>query len=111
MLDPNSNDWLDNLVRSKLETLLELEWSGSKNSYLLIELFQFDFPLVFNERSYPNVQLRKLGQHTVFDSELFKENPIENKHRKLARSHRTGPMDRELKPNAKIRDDFNVKST
>lgn len=34
------------------------------------------------------------------------ENPVEDKHRRLVRSHRSSPYDRELKPNAKIRDDL-----
>ena len=36
------------------------------------------------------------------------ENPVEDKHRRLVRSHRSSPYDRELKPNAKIRDDLGV---
>lgn len=44
----------------------------------------------------------------VFDPDVLHENPVENKHRKLARSHRNGPLDRELKPNAKLRDDLIV---
>ena len=45
---------------------------------------------------------------TIFDGEAFQDNPVENKHRRLVRSHRNGPLDRELKPNPKIRDDLNV---
>lgn len=44
----------------------------------------------------------------VLDPEAARDNPVENKHRKLARSHRNGPLDRDLKPNAKIRDELNV---
>ena len=39
---------------------------------------------------------------------MARENPVEDKHRRLVRSHRNGPLDRELKPNAKIRDDLSV---
>lgn len=46
----------------------------------------------------------------VIDPEIGRENPVEDKHRRLVRSHRTGPLDRELKPNADIRDDLNVSS-
>jgi phosphatidylinositol 3-kinase len=35
-------------------------------------------------------------------------NPCEDKHRRLVRSHRTGIMDRDLKPNPKIRDELNL---
>ncbi|KAF2144312.1 uncharacterized protein K452DRAFT_267601 [Aplosporella prunicola CBS 121167] len=45
----------------------------------------------------------------IFDPEVgIRENPAENKHRRLVRSHRTGVLDRDLKPNAKIRDELNV---
>lgn len=38
----------------------------------------------------------------------MRKNPVEAKHRRLVRDHRNGPLDRELKPNAKIRDELNV---
>lgn len=44
----------------------------------------------------------------VYDPEVGqKDNPAESKHRRLVRSHRTGVLDRDLKPNAKIRDELN----
>lgn len=46
---------------------------------------------------------------TIVDPEIARENPVEAKHRRLVRSHRNGPLDRELKPNAKIRDELNVR--
>jgi phosphatidylinositol 3-kinase len=103
-------EWVDHLVRDKLETIKQREHASSKDSFLIIDLIEFDFPLVFNELEYSltKVTLRETNSSmiTVFDSELFQDNPIEAKHRKLARSHRTGPLDRELKPSAKIRDDI-----
>ena len=46
---------------------------------------------------------------TVYDPEVGqKDNPAESKHRRLVRSHRTGVLDRDLKPNAKIRDELNT---
>lgn len=39
---------------------------------------------------------------------MERENPVEDKHRRLVRSHRSSPYDRELKPNAKIRDELGV---
>ena len=45
----------------------------------------------------------------IYDPEVgIKENPAESKHRRLVRSHRTGVLDRDLKPNAKMRDELNV---
>jgi phosphatidylinositol 3-kinase len=46
----------------------------------------------------------------IYDPEVgMRDNPAENKHRRLVRSHRTGVLDRDLKPNAKIRDELNVR--
>ncbi|KAG1088157.1 hypothetical protein G6F42_020372 [Rhizopus arrhizus] len=43
----------------------------------------------------------------VVDPDFQRENPVEAKHRRLVRSHRNGPLDRDLKPNPKIRDELN----
>ena len=45
---------------------------------------------------------------TIIDPEISRENPVEDKHRRLVRSYRSSPYDRELKPNAKIRDELGV---
>lgn len=43
----------------------------------------------------------------IYDPEIgIKDNPVENKHRRLVRNQRTGVLDRDLKPNAKIRDEL-----
>jgi phosphatidylinositol 3-kinase len=45
----------------------------------------------------------------IYDPEVgARDNPAESKHRRLVRSHRTGVLDRDLKPNAKIRDELNM---
>lgn len=45
----------------------------------------------------------------VYDPEVGRQdNPVESKHRRLVRSHRTGAMDRDLKPNPKVRDELNA---
>jgi phosphatidylinositol 3-kinase len=44
----------------------------------------------------------------VEDLEIARENIVEAKHRRLVRSHKNGPLDRELKPNPKIRDELAV---
>lgn len=43
----------------------------------------------------------------VIDPEMTRGNIVEAKHRRLIRSHRSGPVDRELKPNPKLRDELN----
>jgi len=44
------------------------------------------------------------------DSEMNRENPVELKHIKLARSQRRGLYDRDLKPNKEERERMNVRS-
>lgn len=45
----------------------------------------------------------------IYDPEVgVKDNPAESKHRRLVRSTRTGVLDKDLKPNAKIRDELNT---
>jgi phosphatidylinositol 3-kinase len=45
----------------------------------------------------------------VVDPDIPRENPVEDKHRRLVRSHRSSPYDRELKPNTKLRDELGVR--
>ena len=45
----------------------------------------------------------------IVDPEVARENPVEDKHRRLIRSQRSGALDRELKPNAKDRDELGVR--
>ncbi|EGD91659.1 hypothetical protein H112_00763 [Trichophyton rubrum D6] len=53
-----------------------------------------------DEGNYPIIR--------IYDPEVGQRgNPCEDKHRRLVRSHRTGIMDRDLKPNPKIRDEIN----
>ncbi|KAJ3312382.1 Phosphatidylinositol (PI) 3-kinase [Boothiomyces sp. JEL0838] len=93
--------WLDNYTLPKIK---EYQNQYTKPS-LFIYLPVFDFPIVYNEKEYTNVSLRDLDSPLVcFDFEF--DNPIESKHRRLNRSHRTN-LDKELKPNAKQRDELN----
>lgn len=49
------------------------------------------------------------GVVRIYDPEVGQTgNPCEDKHRRLIRSHRTGFMDRDLKPNPKNRDELNL---
>ncbi|KFX99495.1 hypothetical protein V495_07106 [Pseudogymnoascus sp. VKM F-4514 (FW-929)] len=44
----------------------------------------------------------------IYDPEVgSRDNPAETKHRRLVRGHRTGAMDRDLRPNARFRDELN----
>ena len=45
----------------------------------------------------------------VVDPDIPRDNAVEDKHRRLVRSHRSSPYDRELKPNTKLRDELGVR--
>lgn len=126
-------DWLDKLAYRQIEKIHSAESSKSENLFLYVDMPSFDFPVVFSEPEYPLPVLASLTSTTVaqpvqtlanatpssfsqpgdtslftiVDPEIARENPVEAKHRRLVRSHRKGPLNRELKPNAKIRDELN----
>ncbi|KAI8822578.1 kinase-like domain-containing protein [Fimicolochytrium jonesii] len=104
-------DWLDHLTFREIESINKNETSKTKHLFLFIDLPQFDFPLVYGEKEYrlpvPLARTVETDLQIIPDPEAARDNPVENKHRKLARSHRNGPLDRDLKPNAKIRDELN----
>lgn len=66
-----------------------------------------------SQQIYPdNTMERQVPQNNylvVLDTDFQRDNPVEAKHRRLVRSHRNGPLDRDLKPNPKIRDELNVR--
>ncbi|KAJ3192244.1 Phosphatidylinositol (PI) 3-kinase, partial [Entophlyctis luteolus] len=107
-------DWMDKLAFREIDNLFS-DPTASQEMLLYIELPKFDFPLIYHEKEYsllPNsVSAPKPSANQyfrVYDPEIARgDNPVEIKHRKLTRSHRNGPLDRDLKPNAKLRDDIN----
>ncbi|KAM0791817.1 hypothetical protein ACM66B_004077 [Microbotryomycetes sp. NB124-2] len=128
-------DWLDKLAFRKIEQIHALEAAKSRHLFLYVDLPRFEFPVVFGEVEYSLPVLAPLASSAGFqpstanpsvtavlgssntndsqtlfpivDPEIVRENPVEAKYRRLVRSHRNGPLDRELKPNAKIRDELN----
>lgn len=108
--------------------------SGAKRDeiYLTVEFPRYDFPVVYADYEYPLPKALRSSTTTtatgppvtgvkldgedgddewsgwVWDPEAEVDNPCELKHRRLVRSHRNGPLDKELKPNAKIRDELHV---
>ncbi|KAI9483929.1 MAG: kinase-like domain-containing protein [Benjaminiella poitrasii] len=63
-----------------------------------------------SQQIYPDTINHTMATHhysSVFDIDIQRDNPVEAKHRRLVRSHRNGPLDRDLKPNPKIRDELN----
>ncbi|KAI0663723.1 atypical/PIKK/PI3K protein kinase [Cubamyces menziesii] len=123
--DLPKSDWLDALAFRKMAEIHATETEKSENLYLYIDLPRFDFPVIFSEPDAssvpstsatspvvvtPAVPTTSLLSDThlwqIVDPDIARENPVEDKHRRLVRSHRSSPYDRELKPNAKIRDEL-----
>ncbi|KAF5370481.1 hypothetical protein D9615_009736 [Tricholomella constricta] len=126
--DLPKSDWLDKMAFRKMEEIHASETEKSQNLFLYIDLPRFDFPVVFNEPEFQHQTLNappipatsqtqvaaSISSSFAADSNLWsvndpdalRENPVEDKHRRLVRSHRSSPYDRELKPNAKIRDEL-----
>ncbi|KAG9294695.1 hypothetical protein G9A89_008174 [Geosiphon pyriformis] len=117
-------EWLDNLAFRQIEKINQRESSKSKKLYLYIIMPRFeDFPAIFSQPEYNlsvsplsstlvqsqphSSSLSEPSMNLIVDPEINRENPVEAKHRRLGRSHRSGPLDRDLKPNAKIRDELN----
>ncbi|KAH8117761.1 phosphatidylinositol 3-kinase [Phellopilus nigrolimitatus] len=121
-------DWLDKLAFRRMEEIHAAEAKKSENFFLYIDLPRFDFPIVFSEPESTNLPtimptsstsptsamtapgslLSDTSLWQIVDPEVARENPVEDKHRRLIRSHRSGALDRELKPNAKDRDELGV---
>ncbi|KAH9930146.1 atypical/PIKK/PI3K protein kinase [Fomitopsis serialis] len=129
--DMPKSDWLDAMAFRKISEIHAVETDKSENLFLYIDLPRFDFPVIFCEpdgtssastssaaaqAQVPPVVpqqpsfIADTSLWQVIDPDIARENPVEDKHRRLVRSHRSSPYDRELKPNAKIRDELSVRN-
>ncbi|KAI9440788.1 atypical/PIKK/PI3K protein kinase, partial [Lactarius indigo] len=128
--DMPKSEWLDKLVFRRMSEIHAVETEKSNSLYLYIDLPRFDFPIIFSELEAvastsqspalppvthaPIPPLLPASFHTdpymwaVVDPDIPRDNPVEDKHRRLVRSHRSSPYDRELKPNTKLRDELGV---
>ncbi|CAA7266904.1 unnamed protein product [Cyclocybe aegerita] len=129
--DLPKSDWLDKMAFRKMEEIHAAETEKSENLFLYIDLPRFDFPVIFSEPEGSNAAtattplptivqsplatpsisssfINDSSLWSVVDPDIAHENPVEDKHRRLVRSHRSSPYDRELKPNANIRDELAV---
>ncbi|XP_054714105.1 phosphatidylinositol 3-kinase catalytic subunit type 3-like [Uloborus diversus] len=108
-------DWLDRLTFREIELINEMEKRSSNFMFLMIE-----FPTITaNGAEYTVVYFEEDGDDPcqgnkqveivmVPDPEISTHNLVEAKHHKLARSIRSGPSDKDLKPNAATRDQLNA---
>lgn len=126
------SEWLDQLVFREIERINST--AKRDEIYLVVEFPRYDFPVVYADYEYPPFKKRSSvtapqatavsagtagkddeededdgWQGWIWDPEAEMDNPCELKHRRLVRSHRNGPLDKELKPNAKIRDELHVR--
>lgn len=109
------NDWLDKLTFREIEKISQDEKTRSKQMYLTIEFPKIviennEYNVVFFEKNAEeNCKLDILKEYGVliYDDELMSDNLVEIKHHQLSRSARSGVSDRDLKPNAQIRDLLN----
>ncbi|KAJ1647047.1 Phosphatidylinositol (PI) 3-kinase [Coemansia asiatica] len=104
-------DWLDALALEKVSEIEAKERILSEDLYIHITFPKFDFAVVFGEPRLDDplvLKPRDPKYCLVFDPEMYRDNPAESKHRRLLRGYRSGSLDRELKPNATIRDQLNT---
>lgn len=99
-------EWLDRLAFKAIEQIKETESRrcGSTHLHLVVDLRTFEHPVAFQEAG-ANLMLQSPISTanelvTVWDPEVGKQNPSENKHLKLARSVTRGVIDRDLKPSS-----------
>ncbi|KAB2609647.1 phosphatidylinositol 3-kinase [Pyrus ussuriensis x Pyrus communis] len=102
-------DWLDRLAFKAMERIKERESSknGSLHLYLVVDFCSFEHRVVFQESGtnflLPSPIASSNEIVTVWDPEVGKINPSENKQLKLARSLTRGIIDRDLKPSSNER--------
>lgn len=106
-----SSDWLDKLVFKKLEKL-RLDAPTAAENFLILEFPRFEHPVIYTnpQYAYSIKEDAKIHENTlvlVHDPDALRVNLIEDKHRKLVRSHRNGAIDKYLKPSPRIRDNLN----
>ncbi|ESP05458.1 hypothetical protein LOTGIDRAFT_181298 [Lottia gigantea] len=107
-------DWLDRLTFREIEMINEKQKRDSNFMYLMIEFQHIhyegtEFTVIYFEKDgdKPFEFRTQADIVTVPDPEILLENLVESKHHKLARSLRSGPTDRDMKPDAKTRDHLN----
>lgn len=106
-------DWMDRLTFREVEMINERQKRCSEQVYLMVEFPCMHFnncptnvTLLYYEKDADNVTYnpRKGTITTLYDPDLEEENLVEDKHYRLARSVRAGLLEKELKPNAAVRD-------
>lgn len=110
-------DWLDKLTFLEMEKMTQRMKANSKNMFISVEFPKalientIDVPIMYNEvtiEDYRSLHSSRNELMMINDPELGLENLIENKHHRLSRSARSCISDKDLKPNAVVRDLLNA---
>ena len=110
-------DWLDKLTFLEMEKMTQKMKANSKNMFLSVEFPKAlienttDVPIMYNEITLEDQKNFQIARHDLIminDPELALENIIEGKHHRLSRSARSCISDKDLKPNAAVRDQLNA---
>lgn len=112
-------DWLDKLTFLEMEKTTQKMKANSKNMFLSVEFPKalientIDVPIVYYETTLDDQRNLQLVSQThdlyvINDPELGLDNIIESKHHRLSRSARSNISDKDLKPNASVRDQLNA---
>ncbi len=107
-------DWLDRLTFAEVERISQKKKQSSNLLFLMVEFTQVHYDgvnhsIVYFERNGDqfNSIASKSDILRIADPEIQQENLVETKHHRLVRSKRTGQSEKELKPNATIRNKLN----
>lgn len=112
-------DWLDKLTFLEMEKMTQQMKANSKNMFFSVEFPKalventIDVPIMYNETTLETqrvLQMQSSAQPSfmINDPELSFDNIIESKHHRLSRSARSCISDKDLKPNAAVRDQLNA---
>lgn len=110
-------DWLDKLTFLEMEKMTQKMKAVSKNMFLSVEFPKalientIDVPIIYYETSLEeqrNLHIPGNDLNVISDPELGLDNIIEGKHHRLSRSARSCISDKDLKPNASVRDQLNA---
>lgn len=108
-------DWLDRLTFREIEQINDREKRSSSFLHLSLEFSRVhfdgtDFTVVYFEKNGDEARHFHAQAElvTISDPEIGLPNLVEAKHHALARPFRDTPTDRDLKPNAAVRDQLNT---
>jgi len=93
--------WLDALAFRRIQQLNKDVGDGTCRPTITVEMERWDRTVMYGVRPY--TQIPSGGNSLLPDPELGCDNPVEHKHRKLARSLHRAHQDRNLQPDAEER--------